>query len=325
MPHKKIRVVVDVNVFITDLISSRPDEMTLTGACLSGELELLYSAHLLDELEAVMERDKFRRWFTVEQGLKLIDAIVLAGIEVPDRPPSDLPLVCRDPDDNYLFALYEDGQADLLISGDKDVKAVALPWVTVAPPADALALLSDTPLWGTHVIKVRTEDVWNKIDAAGQTAIFKAALSFIECSLGISAGVYDKKILEALVVPGTAPYWYRDFDAALNLMMGRSVSSQPIISSPELVTIKLVPDLGETFVVVGNPTDVQDILCLTLERCEDVLTPEGKDPFELDGWRVHSIGRRPLQPHEVRPASNPSRKRAAERVRKIRLPGLEDS
>lgn len=35
-----------------------------------------------------------------------------------------LPKVCRDPNDDFLFALLEQGHADAIISGDKDVLAL---------------------------------------------------------------------------------------------------------------------------------------------------------------------------------------------------------
>lgn len=35
-----------------------------------------------------------------------------------------LPPVCRDPDDDFLFALYDQGHVNTLVSGDKDVLAL---------------------------------------------------------------------------------------------------------------------------------------------------------------------------------------------------------
>ncbi len=35
-----------------------------------------------------------------------------------------LPKVCRDPDDDFLFALFDQGHVDGIISGDKDVLAL---------------------------------------------------------------------------------------------------------------------------------------------------------------------------------------------------------
>ena len=37
---------------------------------------------------------------------------------------SPLPKVCRDPDDDFLFALFDQGHAELIVSGDKDVLAL---------------------------------------------------------------------------------------------------------------------------------------------------------------------------------------------------------
>lgn len=67
----RTRLVLDANIFISELISKRRDSRSLVEACLEGQFELIYSNHLLDEIEDVINREKFRRWFTVNQGLQL--------------------------------------------------------------------------------------------------------------------------------------------------------------------------------------------------------------------------------------------------------------
>ncbi len=148
--HRKLRLVVDTNLFISSLLSPRGSERALIEACFAGKFELLYCEHLLQEIEDVISRAKFRKHFTVEEGLSLIDAIVLAGTEVPDRKEQKLPRICNDPDDNFLFALYEDGNGDLLVSGDKKaLKAAASAlWITSADGKIAATLLENRKAWG---------------------------------------------------------------------------------------------------------------------------------------------------------------------------------
>lgn len=100
--HRKLRLVVDTNLFISSLLSPRGSERALIEACFAGKFELLYCEHLLQEIEDVISREKFRKRFTVEEGLSLIDAIALVGTEVPDRAEQKLPRICDDPDDNFL-------------------------------------------------------------------------------------------------------------------------------------------------------------------------------------------------------------------------------
>lgn len=308
------RLILDANVFISELIAKRRNGKSLVEACLEGQLELIYSDHLLDELEDVINRDKFRRWFTVDQGMQLIDAIILAGTQVSDRPSSEWPQVCEDPDDNYLFALYEDAQANLLVSDDKKVRAVNLSWFTVADRSAANSILEGEHPWGTYLIAGNAAEVWEKVDAAGHRNIFNATNMLITCIEGIMEGEYRKEVLEALVVPGTAASWMRDCNLISEMVNGRSFGTHPIVISPDLVGIKLVPDPGAVVVTLSAPTNLTDVLCLTLERCVDVLDKDGIDPLGFDGWRAHSIGDRPLQASKVRPPDDPYRKRAVKNL-----------
>jgi len=44
-----------------------------------------------------------------------------------------LPKVCRDPNDDFLFALLDQGHADAIISGDKDVLALKGRYTVLTP------------------------------------------------------------------------------------------------------------------------------------------------------------------------------------------------
>ena len=97
-----------------------------------GLIGLVASPRLLDELRGVLARDKFLRWRTREQ----LDRFV-ADIEVlvePAPDPVDVPSVSRDPNDDYLVALAADSAADVLCSGDRDLRDVA--GVVVRTPAE---------------------------------------------------------------------------------------------------------------------------------------------------------------------------------------------
>ena len=58
--------------------------------------------------------------------------------------PSHIPSVCRDPDDDYLFALAHDANG-VLVSGDGDVLAVQEPSVRVLTPAALVTVLEQDP------------------------------------------------------------------------------------------------------------------------------------------------------------------------------------
>jgi putative PIN family toxin of toxin-antitoxin system len=80
-------------------------------------MELIVSPLLLDELEGVLNRDKFRRYFDLTAAREYVDllrhdATVVAD---PEGPP---PLYSADPNDDYLLTLAHSQKA-VLVSGDK--------------------------------------------------------------------------------------------------------------------------------------------------------------------------------------------------------------
>ena len=79
---------------------------------------LLFSKESFEEFVDVVERPKFKRFFSqkdIEQILDLFDQFgELINIK------SDVN-ICRDEKDNFLLNLSIDGKADYLVTGDKDL------------------------------------------------------------------------------------------------------------------------------------------------------------------------------------------------------------
>ncbi len=114
-----IRVILDTNLWISFLISKRLSKIDELLA--RDDLVLLFSEELLEEFIEVARRPKFRLYFPnedVEELLSLFDALGKI-IEVKTNVN-----VCRDPKDNFLLALAQDGNADFLITGDADLLVV---------------------------------------------------------------------------------------------------------------------------------------------------------------------------------------------------------
>lgn len=129
------RVVLDPGVLVSALISPSGAPAKLLDEIRAGAYELVVSPHLLEELELVLLREKFRRYVDVDTvrdfvGLLRRDAV---QAEDPQTPP---PLRSKDPDDDYLIGLASSQNA-ILVSGDADL----LDLVGGAPilaPADLL-------------------------------------------------------------------------------------------------------------------------------------------------------------------------------------------
>src|SRR5699024_9682445 len=103
----RTRLVIDANIYLSSLRKSEQANQLLE-ACIEGTLVAIYSQHLLGELEDVYSRDKFRKWFTLEEGAALVAAIKLVGTEVPDRLPGDWPLDGMVAVYKHLLALVDD-------------------------------------------------------------------------------------------------------------------------------------------------------------------------------------------------------------------------
>jgi putative PIN family toxin of toxin-antitoxin system len=80
-------------------------------------MELVVSPILLEELEGVLGRDRFRRYFDLAVVRRYVDLLHRDAAVAPD-PEDPPPLRSTDPDDDYLIALAHSQRA-ILVSGDK--------------------------------------------------------------------------------------------------------------------------------------------------------------------------------------------------------------
>jgi putative PIN family toxin of toxin-antitoxin system len=133
------RAVLDPGVFVSALIKpAGPPGMLLAQAQGAG-IELIVSPLLLEELEAVLLRRKFRRYFTVEEVQDYLAFIGRHGTLVPD-PHGPPPFHSADPDDDYLIALAYTEKA-MLVSGDSDLLDLT-GGAPICAPADLIAALA---------------------------------------------------------------------------------------------------------------------------------------------------------------------------------------
>jgi putative PIN family toxin of toxin-antitoxin system len=110
----------------------------LIRAAFSGRFVLITSPHLIAELTDVVHRDKFRTRFSRPAADQMLRAVRLLAEQHTDPDMSNRKPVCRDPRDEYLFALAEVSGATLLVSGDRDVLETIYGAVAVMSPREAL-------------------------------------------------------------------------------------------------------------------------------------------------------------------------------------------
>lgn len=73
---------------------------------------------MLEEFLEVAKRPKFRRFFTATDIEEILETIEEYAEFVIVQTKID---ACRDPKDNFLLSLAVDGNADILLTGDKDL------------------------------------------------------------------------------------------------------------------------------------------------------------------------------------------------------------
>jgi hypothetical protein len=112
----KIRLILDTNLWISFLISKHLKK--IDNLFYEDKICLIFSQELLNEFLEVVERPKFKKYFSSEDIENLLALFEIYGelVEV-----SSIITICRDEKDNFLLALAKDGKADFLLTGDADL------------------------------------------------------------------------------------------------------------------------------------------------------------------------------------------------------------
>ena len=116
MRNKVSRIIIDTNLWISFLITK--DFTKLDEIIFSRHGVLVFSQELLDEFLEVARRPKFRRFFSSDDIEEILETIDEYADFVKVQTKTE---VCRDPKDNFLLSLSIDGNADFLLTGDKDL------------------------------------------------------------------------------------------------------------------------------------------------------------------------------------------------------------
>jgi putative PIN family toxin of toxin-antitoxin system len=134
------RVVLDPGVLVSALITPSGSPGLLLREIRGGQMEPFVSARLLEELEEVLGREKFRRYVSLATVRKYVrqirsDAVVASD---PEDPP---PLRAVDPKDDYLIALAHSQNA-ILVSGDRHLLDLSGGGAPILSPADLLVAVA---------------------------------------------------------------------------------------------------------------------------------------------------------------------------------------
>jgi uncharacterized protein len=137
-----MRVVLDTNVVTSALLWRGASYQLLQAIRQAPSIQLYTSAELLEELADVLSRPSLAGRLAVI-GRSADDVLLdyITAVTVVDAPPLAQP-VCRDPDDDAVLALGIAAQAELIVSGDKNllvlVQHEGMPVVTARTAIEAL-------------------------------------------------------------------------------------------------------------------------------------------------------------------------------------------
>ncbi len=137
-----LRVVLDTNVLLSGIAYPASVPGKILAAWRHGSVDVLLSAYILDELRRVLPRLANRHGLTLAEIEDLLDALSIQAEIVEPLPVVEPDL--RDVDDlpvlGSLLAALKTTGADYLVTGDKDLLAMAGRYPIVTPAT----------FWATH-------------------------------------------------------------------------------------------------------------------------------------------------------------------------------
>ncbi|SHE88374.1 hypothetical protein SAMN05444278_107102 [Psychroflexus salarius] len=110
------KIILDTNLWISFLISKKFN--SIDKLIENNKITLIFSDELISEFVEVVNRPKFKKYFSKNDIEKILDYFDQYGKLV--KVKSDIK-ICRDEKDNFLLNLSIDSKADYLITGDNDL------------------------------------------------------------------------------------------------------------------------------------------------------------------------------------------------------------
>jgi putative PIN family toxin of toxin-antitoxin system len=132
-----LRVVVDTNVLVSGLAYPASIPGRILGAWRQGAIDLVLSRYILDEMIRVLPRLR-RVTLTSAEIRDLADSYLFLAEIV--EPSSELEKALRDKADQKVLGTLRSANADYLITGDKDLLALA----------DRYPILTPAVFWERH-------------------------------------------------------------------------------------------------------------------------------------------------------------------------------
>jgi putative PIN family toxin of toxin-antitoxin system len=122
-----MRCVIDTNVLVSAIVSSLSIPRQAVDKLLEEGI-VLFSEATMDELKEVLFRTKFDRYVRREDRVLFLSQLESV---VEFIPIIQVVQECRDPKDDKFLEVALNGRADVIITGDEDLRAMN-PWREIA-------------------------------------------------------------------------------------------------------------------------------------------------------------------------------------------------
>lgn len=139
-----MRIVLDTNILVSALISGDGYPGRVLAAIKRERVVLITSGYQIDELRAVLTRERLKRYIRPDEAEDLLYHLQAVGMVVAELPEVSL---SPDPKDNPILATAVAGKADMLVSGDKgDMPALGnVEGIPIVTAREAIGRLETRP------------------------------------------------------------------------------------------------------------------------------------------------------------------------------------
>ena len=112
-----MRVVIDINILVSALIVPTGQPAAVIRMWLDGKFTLLTCTTHVNELRATLHKPRIAELIKPYKAGRLVNQVRKLAEDIDPLPRVER---SSDPDDDYLLALSEAGNADYLVTGDKN-------------------------------------------------------------------------------------------------------------------------------------------------------------------------------------------------------------
>jgi hypothetical protein len=144
-----IRVVLDTNVLVSALLTPVSPPAKILAAVLEGRLRIIISPAIISEIGLVFQYPRLKKTMRKHRlSAEEVEEALFKILKVAIITPGDKIIlgVSRDPADDPILSCAVEGQADYVISGDKDLTELeSFEGIRIMEPATFLRLLENPP------------------------------------------------------------------------------------------------------------------------------------------------------------------------------------